>query len=241
MNIRQTESDSATTKRNITVWVLAAGPHSDAKAEYNHLPRPDYVVAADGGSMLADRLGLTPHLVIGDLDSADHTLIARWEAAGIEMRRYKHTEKWETDTELAVMSALRWQPTRIFLLGATGGRLDHEMANVLLLTHPALLPIDIRMVDGAQELSLAKPGRWNAIDGEPGDIVSLLPLGGDATAVETDGLEYPLRRETLQQGKARGVSNTMLSHHARVRFESGLMLVVHLHTGKSTHKQGEIE
>jgi thiamine pyrophosphokinase len=232
------EPGSETTQRNVTVWVLAAGPHRETQSDYDRLPRPDYAVAADGGSMLAARLGLTPDLVIGDLDSADPDLITRWQDIGIEMRRYKHSEKWETDTELALLAALQWQPSTIFVLGAIGGRLDHEMANILLLTHPTLMPLDIRLVDGTQELFLAKPGRWNAITGEPRDTVSLLPLGGDADGVETEGLEYPLRRETLQQGKGRGVSNTMLAGDARVRHESGLMLVVHLHNYMQQNEQG---
>jgi len=104
------------------------------------VPPPDRVVAADGGSALCVKLGLEPDLVIGDLDSIGPDLLAEWLAAGIQFERYEHQTKLETDTELAALAALRWQPERIVILGALGGRLDHALANVLLLTHPALAP-----------------------------------------------------------------------------------------------------
>jgi thiamine pyrophosphokinase len=232
-------SNKPDSQSEVTVWVLASSPIWSAHATIGWLPKPDHVVAADGGSTLAARLGLTPNLIIGDLDSADPALIAQWEEAGVEVRRYEHTQKLETDTELAVLEALGWQPARIYLLGATGGRLDHEIANILLLTHPRLVLIDLRVIDGRQELFLAKPGRWNDLRGEPGDTVSLLPLGGDAEGVETEGLEYPLHRETLLHGRGRGVSNRLLAPNARVWLEKGLMLVVHLHTGPQDGTEGE--
>src|SRR4051812_26212139 len=142
----------SSSQSQITVWILASSPVRSAVSTVAWLPAPDHVVAADGGSTLAKRLGLTPDLIIGDLDSADPALVAQWEATGVEVQRYQHTEKLETDTELAVLEALRWQPGRIYLLGAMGGRLDHEIANILLLTHPRLASIDLRIVAGRQEI-----------------------------------------------------------------------------------------
>ena len=98
---------------------------------------------------------------------------------------------------------------------------------------------NLRIVDGRQEIFLAKPGRWNDLVGRPGDTVSLLPLGCDAEGVETYGLEYPLHRETLLQGRGRGVSNRFLATKARVRHERGLMLIVHLHSGSENDIEGE--
>lgn len=214
------------------VWVLASGPTHDIDAAIVGLPKPGKVVAADGGSSLAAELGLTPDLVVGDLDSSDPSHVARLEEAGVELRRFPHDTKWETDTELAALAALHWQPRTIILLGALGGRLDHSLANVLLLTHPLLAPIQVRIVDGAQEVFLAKPGQWNRIPGKHGDTVTLLPVGGDAAGVRTQGLHWPLLRETLPQGRGRGVSNYIdeaIGVEASVWLNSGHMLVVVLH------------
>ncbi len=62
--------------------------------------------------------------------------------------------------------------------------------------------------------------------GRPGDLVSLLPLGGDATGIWTTGLAYPLRGETLPFGIPRGISNVLTQPTATVRLRSGLLLAV---------------
>jgi len=214
------------------VWVLASGPTHDIHKAIVGLPKPGKVVAADGGSSLAAELGLTPDLVVGDLDSSDPSYMAHLEEAGVEIRRFPHDTKWETDTELAVLAALQWQPQTIILLGALGGRLDHSLANILLLTHPLLAPIQVRVVDRAQEVFLAKPGAWNRISGKRGDMVTLLPVGGDAVGVRTQGLHWPLLGETLPQGRGRGVSNYIdeaIGVEAAVWLDSGHLLVVVLH------------
>jgi thiamine pyrophosphokinase len=188
------------------------------------------VVAADGGSTLAARLGLVPDLVIGDLDSSELAVVQEFAERGAEIATYEHTTKLETDTELAALAALRGDPAVIYLLGATGGRLDHALANVLLLSHPDLAERDVRIIEGHTEVYLAKPGRWNNLHGETGDTVSLLPLGAEAAGVSTEGLEYPLNSETLLPGRGRGVSNVIAARDARIWLDSGQLLIVHLHS-----------
>lgn len=213
-----------TTEKVRCVWVLAASPA--AVPIPPHLPRPDFVIAADGGSALAARLGIVPDLLIGDLDSSDPSLVAELEQANVRIERYRHDTKWETDTELAVLAAADMEPEAIILLGATGGRLDHSLANVLLLTHPRLSHVNLRIVDGTQSITLAKPGAWNAVAAETGDTVSLLPVGVEATGVQTEGLEYPLAGETLLPGRGRGVSNIAKVAGPSVYLDSGILLIV---------------
>ncbi|MBF6614273.1 MAG: thiamine diphosphokinase [Chloroflexi bacterium] len=212
------------------VWVLAASPIWSGSIAVDWLPAADRIVAADGGTGLAAQLGLRPDLVVGDLDSSDPALVSKFEAAGVEVRRYKHNTKSETDTELAVVAALEYHPRKVIVLGGTGGRLDHTLANILLLSNPLLARVDIRVVEGRQEVFLAKSGEWNVLGAEQGDTVTLLPLGGDARGVRTGELEYPLFDETLSAGSSRGVSNVAVSTGARVWLESGNLLIVVLHT-----------
>jgi len=211
------------------VWVLASGPTQDIEGYLTRLTPADKVVAANGGTALAARLGLVPDLVMGDLDSATPSSLADLEARGVEVRRYDHNTKWETDTELAVLAALAWRPRRIILLGATGGRLDHSLANVLLLTHPRLQAVDLRLVEGGQEIFLAKPGAWNRLHADVGDTVSLLPVGEDVEGVRTEGLDFPLVGETLLKGRGRGVSNRVAAAGAQVWLDRGQLLVVVSH------------
>ena len=222
--------DSRSKGETKCAWVLASGPAVDIDIALRYADPADIVIAADGGSVLANRLGITPSLIIGDLDSTSTILVHKYSDLGVEIRKYDHNTKWETDTELALLAALEYAPKRIFVLGAIGGRLDHSLANVLLLTHPAFADIDVHILDGNNELFLAKPTEWNSIKGSAKDIVSLLPIGVPAEAVTTRGLHWPLSGETLIAGKARGVSNRISdAATAAVRYDAGQLLVAIFH------------
>jgi thiamine pyrophosphokinase len=80
-------------------------------------------------------------------------------------------------------------------------------------------------VDEQQEMFVTRDQA--EIAGQPGDIVSLIPLGGDAQGIVTEGLLYPLRDEPLVSGPARGISNVMTEPFARVTLRGGALLVVH--------------
>ncbi|HEX8599876.1 MAG TPA: thiamine diphosphokinase [Chloroflexia bacterium] len=216
--------------------MLAASPVWTSPERLVDLPAPDVVIAADGGSTLAARLGLVPDLVIGDLDSSDPDLVQKLEEEQVKFDRFRHETKLETDTELALLAALSWQPDTILVLGAIGGRLDHSVANLLLLTHPQLIEHDVRVVDGRQVALLAKPGRWNELPASTGDTVSLLPVGGEATGVTTSDLLYPLNSETLLVGHGRGVSNEVTGPQPRVFYEQGLLMVIIVRTGRTREK-----
>src|SRR5215211_2405352 len=97
------------------VWVLASGPAPDLEIATAHAPVPDVVIAADGGVVLADKLGMTPTLIIGDVDSSPSALVVKYEQLGVEVRRFDHNTKWNTDTELALLAALEWQPRVVYV------------------------------------------------------------------------------------------------------------------------------
>ncbi len=117
--------------------------------------------------------------------------------------------------------------TEIIIFGALGGRLDHTLANVLLLALPRFAAMQIRIVGDREEALLVRDGSSVTVEGLPGDLVSLLPLGGDASGVTTAGLAWALDGDTLRFGSSRGVSNEMTGSTARITVEEGCLLVVH--------------
>ncbi len=183
------------------------------------------VVAADGGTRHAGPLGLLVERVIGDLDSIDPALRASLEAQGARIEP-SPAHKDETDLELALLRAAGEGAAHVVVLGALGGRLDMALANVLVLAHPRLAPLRVELWAGRQTAWLIRPP-GGEVSGAPGDTLSLIPLGGDASGVTTAGLEYPLRGETLAFGPARGVSNVVVEQPARVDLREGLLLAVH--------------
>lgn len=188
------------------------------------------VIAADGGARNALTLDLTPHTIIGDLDSLDDMAHEHLKAAGVTFVSAS-VRKDETDLELALRHAVKHGAGRIRMLGALGGRLDQTLANILLLALPLLDGVDVRIVEGAQTAWLVKGE--TEIEGEAGDTLSLIPLGGEAKGVTTEGLEYPLEDATLLFGPTQGVSNVLTGPLARVNVREGLLLVVHTAGGTS--------
>jgi thiamine pyrophosphokinase len=190
------------------------------------------VIAADGGAASLDRLGRVPDRLVGDLDSIPDELLARLTAAGVVIERHP-ADKEASDTELAIESALAAGATQIVLLGATGGpRLDHELANVLLLADPALAGRDVRVVHGPTTVRVLHDGGRFALEGAAGDLVTLLPVGGDATGLGIEGVRWPLVGATLHLGRSRGLSNEVTEPPASVSLERGTLLVVEHRTGE---------
>jgi thiamine pyrophosphokinase len=183
------------------------------------------VIAADGGSHHAATLGLRVDALIGDLDSIHPALRARLEADGTRLEA-RPPDKDETDLELALLYAAHQGADPIIVLGMLGGRLDMTIANVLLLTHPALSALRAEVWHDWQTAWLIRPP-GDTVQGQPGDTLSLIPLGTDAIGVTTHHLKYPLRHETLASGPARGVSNVLAAPTARVELRAGLLLAVH--------------
>jgi thiamine pyrophosphokinase len=190
------------------------------------------VVAADGGLARARAIGLRPDVLVGDLDSLDPALLAAAEADGIPVRRAP-TDKDESDTEVALLAAIERGATRITVLGAFGGpRLDHALANLWLLAHPALASAAIVLLDaGSRAFLVQAPGAdggpvTRGLPGPDGATITLLPFGGDVAGITTSGLAYPLRDEPLTVGPARGLSNLRTGIDAAVTIRSGRLLVV---------------
>ncbi len=203
--------------------IFANGGFPDPSSARDLLRPDDLVIAADGGTHHALAAGVIPDVVIGDLDSLSPQAQAQVEANGSQIIRFS-PRKDETDLELALLHAACEGATEIIILAALGGRLDQTIANLLLLAMPELREIDVRVVEGAQTAFLIFDE--TLVTGRPGDTVSLIPLGGDAVGVTTEGLEWPLQGETLHFGPARGVSNVLTAEQARVRVRQGLLLCV---------------
>ena len=184
------------------------------------------VIAADGGARLAEPLALRIDLWVGDGDSLGGDELDELRGAGVPIEQAP-TDKDESDTELAVLAAVARGATDITILGGLGGpRLDHAVANVALLAHPKLHGRTARILGDHSRVTLLTGPANVQFKGRKGDLVSLLPLGGDADGVTTGGLQFPLRDERLEAGPARGLSNVRLGSTARVEVRHGRLLVV---------------
>ena len=210
------------------VVIFAGGTLRPGKAVQAAIASADLVIAADSGAASALRYGCRPTIIVGDFDSLDPLTAQQLQEQGSRVVPVA-AEKDETDTELAIQTAIEQGASAITILGWLGGeRFDHTMANILLLAGFETVPI--RLADGPSICWLLHGPGMASIEGQVDDLLSLLPLTGDATGVRTQGLYYPLHGETLHFGKPRGVSNVLTQGHAEVSLEGGLLLIIHTDT-----------
>ncbi len=216
-------------------YIVAGSPAGQPPTDRRPGP-DDSVIAADYGAHHALAWGWPIHLLIGDLDSLSGPDARALAAAGIPAITAP-AAKDETDLELALAHAVAEDARAIVICAALGGRADHMLANVLMLARPELAGRDVVIADGGQTLHLLR-GVGAAggmaclvLEGAPGDLLSLLPIGGDAVGVTTRGLVYPLWDETLYLGQTRGVSNVFEGVTAHVALRAGLLVVIHTRAG----------
>ena len=223
------------------VAVVANGEFPHAERLVALLDSVDAIIAADGGGNWLFSVDRAPHLLVGDMDSISSEALLAFQLQGCEIVRHR-LDKDETDTELALLAAVDRGATHVLLLGALGGRIDHELANIQLLTMPQLAGTRVRIYDGVSFVSLIHHSA--VLHGQPGDLLSLLPWGGDAHGVTTRGLQYPLRNGSLPVGPARGVSNVLLGTKAQVTVNDGRLLAIHTplsQIGPQAESQGTSE
>lgn len=180
------------------------------------LPNNPYIICADGGMRHLEKLGLSADVLIGDMDSAGDAKIPE------KVIRYP-VRKDFTDGELAVDYAIDGGFSEIVMIGFTGTRADHTLTNIFLLKRIHEHGVHGCIIDANNEIYCSND---ITIYGEKGDLVSIIPVGGDLDGVTTEGLEYPLSFEKLEFGVGRGVSNVMLGEKCRIIVKYGTALII---------------
>jgi len=203
---------------SLHAWVVAGG-ESPEPALLGELAPPQLVVAADSGADVALALGLRVDVVVGDFDS----VTPAGAAAAPEQRRFP-TEKDATDLALALAEARDRGAESLSVVGGSGGRLDHLLANVAVLAGDELASVRVDALMGSARLWVVR--RRETIRGSVGGLLTTLAHGGPATGVRTTGLRWALAGETLEAGSSRGVSNVFAAPEATVSLESGVILAI---------------
>ncbi|WP_419925954.1 thiamine diphosphokinase [Candidatus Poriferisocius sp.] len=204
----------------VTVVVVAGGDPPTPE-EIARLPADPVVVAADAGLDHALAAGLTPAVAVGDMDSVSPEALAVAEQSGTRIERHP-ADKDQTDLELALELATRLAD-QIIVIGAAGGRLDHLIGNLTVLSSPQWSGVNIEAWLGNALAVVAHSHR--VLDVEPGATVSLFAVGGPAR-VTTTGLAWPLTDELLDPLTSRGVSNRATNPSPELSVSEGVVLAV---------------
>jgi thiamine pyrophosphokinase len=211
--------------------IVVSGGAGPGELDGVAVPPARWVIAADSGAVTALELGLHVDELIGDLDSVPAGVAERVAGSGGRVRRYPEA-KDATDLELALAAAVSLDPVprRVVILGGAGGRLDHLLGGILVLAAPRWAGVD---ATGTQAEAWLGPAKITVVRGlaslgasAPGELVSLLAVGGVAHGVTTSGLLYPLADADLAPGTTLGVSNEFSSARATVEVTAGVVLAV---------------
>lgn len=186
------------------------------------------LVAADRGmEWFMRNPEITPDLAVGDFDSLSPEGAAYMESLeGLEIVRLC-PEKDDSDTQSAVNHIMEKGARDILIMGATGTRLDHVMANIGLLSLGKDKGVRISLVDQWNYITLADSGTVLERDSQFGKYVSFFTVGGDVTGLTLKGFKYPLDKYHLTvSDSGLTVSNEIAEDTAEVTYDSGQLLMI---------------
>ena len=182
------------------------------------LGKKDFVIAADGGLVHTDSLGIQPDYIMGDFDSLG---FVPENAATFPV------EKDDTDAMLAVRHGVQLGYRQFFLYGSLEGpRLDHTVANFQTLQFLADRGAAGYLIGKSQMVTVIKEETVVFPAGAKG-ILSVFCMGADAQGVSLTGLKYNLDNASLTAGFPLGVSNHFTEKEARISVKSGSLLLIY--------------
>ena len=214
-------------RRPRRVLVVAGGETAPVHGLGAVLPPCDIVVAADSGVHNAQALGLVIDVIVGDFDSASVAAVAAAVVAGATLERFP-TAKDKTDLELALDHARGvggGDGTELVVVASVAGRLDHALANLLVLASPSYEHCRIDAYIDRWLITVLRD-ETRAIVVRAGATVTLLVVDDRAARVTTRGLLYPLDDELVYRSSTRGVSNVAVGEEIEVRVDGGVLFVL---------------
>ena len=210
-----------------TILISGGNINPDFALDFIKKHPADHIIAIDKGLMFCHDNGIQPDYIVGDFDSLPSGILETYEQnPDIQVKRLT-PEKDDSDTESAMHLAMEIQSRTIYLLGATGTRLDHMMANLQLLAYARRQGIQMYLVDEhnlatvlTQPIVLKKEEQY-------GTFVSFFSLGDEVLKLTLKGFKYPLTNHHLTNiSCGLSLSNEIMEEEAEVTFESGILLMI---------------
>lgn len=182
------------------------------------------IIAADHGLVAGDYLNLPLDFIVGDFDSVPKDIIDKYGRNNVPIFTFP-TEKDKTDTELAIELAIQQGAKSIDIVGATGSRLDHTLANMHLLTIPLKKGVEAYIIDANNKFYLKKDSFAIQKNNQYGDYISFLPFHGDVKGLSLKGFKFPLDNVILSAGESICISNELVDDTGEVCFTEGTLMV----------------
>ena len=208
-----------------TLIISGGNINSDLALDFMEKQKPDYIIAADRGLLFAWEHRISPDYIVGDFDSVPAEVIREYRAHNrIPIREYNPV-KDATDTQIALEKAISHGSSQIWLLGATGTRLDHTLGNIYSLKPALEAGIPAYILDEHNRISLICGEVRLKREEQYGTYVSFLPLGEKTEGLTLRGFKYPLTDHTLKNDSGLGVSNEITADDAYVSMKTGILIM----------------
>ncbi len=186
----------------------------------------EIVIAADSGMEVLYRHHLTPDIIIGDFDSVSTEALSSFrQTERIEVVELDPVKN-DTDTEYAIRDAIDRGATFLTILGGTGNRIDHVLANVGLLGIGIERGVEIELIDAHNRIRMTDRPMKLSKKEQFGRFVSILPYLDEATGVTLTGFKYGLSDYTMTGCNSLGISNEIVEDEAEISLRTGRLLVI---------------
>lgn len=201
--------------------IILANGKPPRKQVIKYLFNKDYttLICADGGANSALRMNLNPDFIIGDLDSITKSTYNHFKTKSKIIKIFRQND---TDVEKALKLAIKKGYNEAMLLAVTGNRLDHTFCNLGIVLK---FYKKIRTKIIAENSVLTPLSRNNIIISIPGEIISLFGFNRQ-TKITTDGLKYPINRDSLPFGEKESTSNVSTSSEININVEGGIIFLI---------------
>lgn len=202
----------------LRILIVANGSKPTESMLIHYAGQSDVLIAADGGASVCIGAGLRPDVIIGDMDSF------RIQPEFGELNIIVDNDQETNDLEKALKHAKLLGGSHITIMGATGIRLDQTLKNISVMQ---------QFYSTFEELIFRDEMCWMRIlpkefsfNVNPGTVISLFPISGLVEGIITDGLKYPLKNESLENGVRDGSSNEAVSNKVTISHGSGSLLLM---------------
>lgn len=209
------------------VHAVAGGPKSHIPNLANFDQKGIFWIGVDRGVYYLLEAGIIPDVAVGDFDSISEDEWAIITHKVPDICRF-HPEKDETDMELAFTFAVQQNPSLVKVFGATGGRLDHFMANAFMLASfkENFKKIDFELIDVHNTISVFLPGTYELEKDAQKKFVSFIPLSPHVIGLTLKGFKYPLMNKNVPQGSSLCISNELIQKIGTFSFEKGILMMI---------------
>lgn len=179
----------------------------------------DLVISADAGYRNATLMGVHTNILIGDFDSLGHV------PDDVDEVLQLPTEKDDTDTQIAVETAIERGADEIVIVGSTSGRLDHAMSTLAILEKYWDKRLSIYIVNGQNRVRFIKNSGFIIVRSQY-KYFSLIAVDEKVKGVSIEGAKYPLVNKTLFRNRQFAVSNEIVKNAALVNVKKGGIFII---------------